>query len=462
MKKILFIFSLIVIPFISLAQYTLKITTKVSKSNDVAYLRSTLFDDKNYIPKDTIPLNGKTKFIRNKNSIVGGIYYLYFPKTKEKVFLSLEDNDLFDINIPESDFLKTIEITSAKNKIFLNYQRLESQFADIDSSYEAQIKYGRKFNLAQKAEFFKKKTDALIEFRSTALKSLKPADALYIYFNTSNLLDQSVPSRRDVAKRKAFVKPFDFNAPKLLFTPKMKDILYEYLSYYPLHSDSIQVGVDQVLSQLNCKTKAYPYVFDYFNTILKNRNIQNNVDGYKNFITKHVQKSKCDFLKKDKKEELLKTLTSTSSKELKTGLLSPKISLKDTSDKEQDLHEFAKLYDYTVIVFYAPTCDHCQVEVPLMDSTIKQLQKSYNLKFGRYAVCNEPGLPKSEWTNFIKKYKLTENFAHVNMPENNEVRTTYDALANPTFYLINRFGLLEDKKISPLTLRKFFVNTKLK
>ena len=190
MKKFLLIFSLLIIPFISSAQYTLKITTKASKSNDVVYLRSTIFDDKNFIPKDTIQLNGKTKFIRNKNSIVGGIYYLYFPKTKEKVFLSLEDNDLFDINIPDSDFLKTIEITSPKNKIFLNYQRLESQFADLDSTYDTQVKYGRKFNLAQKAEFFKKKTDALVEFRTNALKSLKPVDALFIYFNTSNLLDQ--------------------------------------------------------------------------------------------------------------------------------------------------------------------------------------------------------------------------------------------------------------------------------
>jgi hypothetical protein len=100
------------------------------------------------------------------------------------------------------------------------------------------------------------------------------------------------------------------------------------------------------------------------------------------------------------------------------------------------------------------------VEVPLMDSTIKQLEKTYRLKIGRYAICNEPGLPKTEWTNFTKKYKLTEKFTHVNLPDNNEIRTTYDAISNPTFYLINRFGLLEDKKISPLTLKKFFLSKK--
>lgn len=459
MKKIISVLSLIIIPLISTAQYTLKISTKVSSSNGEVYLRSTLFDDKNFIPKDTIKLNGKTKFIRSQKSIVGGIYYLYFPKTKEKVFLSLEDNDVYDIKIPAQDFLKTIEITSPKNVIFINYQRLTGQFADLDSNFNAQVKFGRKFNLAQKAAFFQKKTDALIEFRKNALKALKPADALHIYFTTLNLLDQSVPSRRDIIKRKEFIKPFDLASPKLLFTPEMKNILYEYMSYFPLHADSLQLGIDQVLGKLDCKSKAYSYVFEYFGTILKNRNIQNNADGYMAFLTKYVAKGKCNFLTPAKKAELLKTLNG-SSKELVIGELSPRISLKDTNNVEKDLHETAKLYDYTVVVFYAPTCDHCQVEVPLMDSTIKQLEKTYQLKIGRYAICNEPGLPKTEWTNFTKKYKLTEKFTHVNLPENNEIRTTYDALSNPTFYLINRFGLLEDKKISPLTLKKFFLTKK--
>lgn len=459
MKKLFSIISFFIFPLITFAQYTIKVSTQISSTNNEVFLRSTLFDDKNYIPKDTIKLNGKVKFIRSKKSIVGGIYYLYFPKTKEKVYLSLEDNDVFDINIPEKDYLKTIEITSPKNNIFLNYQRLITQFADLDSNFNEQVKYGRKFNFAQKAEFFRTKTAALVEFRTNALISLKPEDVLYTYFKSLNLLDQSIPSRRDIVKRKEFLKPFDLTNPKLLFTPEMKNILYEYLSYFPLNSDSLQVGVDHVMSKLDCKSKAYSYVFDYFGSILRNRNIQNNADGYSRYLTKYVANAKCDFLKKDKKAELLKTLNS-SAKQLIIGQLSPKISLKDSTDKVQDLHDFAKKYDYTVVIFYAPTCDHCQVEVPLMDSTIKQLEKSFKLKIGRYAICNESGLPKSEWVNFTKKYKLTENYAHVNMADNNEIRTTYDAFSNPTFYLVNRFGLLEDKKISPLTLKKFFISNR--
>jgi hypothetical protein len=457
MKHIIYIIALLVFPLIASAQFTLKFTTKPSNLNDVVYLRSTVFDDKNFIPKDTISLNGKTKIIRSKKSIVGGIHYLFFPKTKEKIYLSVEDNDIFDIKLPEDNYLNKIETTSPKNKIFIDYQRLENQFSNLDSTYEAQMKVGRKFNLAQKAEFFQKKTNALVEFRTKSLNSFKSGEALSIYFKTLNHLDQSIPSRRNIAKRNEFLKSIDLNEPKLLFTPEMKNIMFEYLSYYPLHSDSLSVGIDQVFSKLNCKSKAYPYVFDYFSSILKNRNVQNNVDGYEKFINKYVLNSKCDFLKSARKEELLKSIKSASS-DLVVGKLSPRISLKDTTGQVQDMHEVAKLYDYTVVVFYAPTCDHCQVEVPLMDSTIKQVEKIFKLKIGRYAICNETGLPRAEWVNFINKYKLYQKFTHVNLDDNNDIRTTYDALSNPTFYLINRFGLLEDKKISPLTLKKFFIS----
>jgi predicted transcriptional regulator len=44
----------------------------------------------------------------------------------------------------------------------------------------------------------------------------------------------------------------------------------------------------------------------------------------------------------------------------------------------------------------------------------------------------------------------------VELPANSPIRSTYDAFANPTFYLINRKAEVVIKKISALTLRKYF------
>jgi protein-disulfide isomerase len=47
------------------------------------------------------------------------------------------------------------------------------------------------------------------------------------------------------------------------------------------------------------------------------------------------------------------------------------IILKDTAEVNQNLHEYAKSYDLTLITFFDPSCEHCKVELPRMDSTIK-------------------------------------------------------------------------------------------
>ena len=122
MKKHIWLALICLLPIISKAQFVLKVTgTKLPDS--VAYLRTSLFDDKNFIPKDTILLAKGTKTIKNTKSIVGGIYYLYFPKTKQKIEFILEDNDTVQIQISGADYLENTKINKTKNNVLLSYQR---------------------------------------------------------------------------------------------------------------------------------------------------------------------------------------------------------------------------------------------------------------------------------------------------------------------------------------------------
>jgi thiol-disulfide isomerase/thioredoxin len=136
--------------------------------------------------------------------------------------------------------------------------------------------------------------------------------------------------------------------------------------------------------------------------------------------------------------------------------------LKDTLNKDQNLHEFAKLFKFTVIIFYDPTCDHCKVEVPKMDSVLNILNAKYNIKIGRFAVCNEPSLPSTVWKNFVNDNKLYNNYLHVNIGSNYEIRKIYDAYTNPIFYLIDNKGILIGKKVSPQTVRNLILSNYLK
>jgi hypothetical protein len=120
----------------STAQFVLKINAS-NTIDSIAYLRTNLFDEKNYIPKDTIKLYKSSITIKNTKSIVGGIYYLYFPKSKQKVQFILEDQDTVRLSINGNDYLQSATINLNKNTALLGYQRLEKALSHYDSSMKA-------------------------------------------------------------------------------------------------------------------------------------------------------------------------------------------------------------------------------------------------------------------------------------------------------------------------------------
>ena len=67
------------IPKSSIGQFLIKVKS-THTVDSVAYLRGVVFDDKNFIPKDTLELYKGLNIVKNTKPIIGGIYYLYFPK----------------------------------------------------------------------------------------------------------------------------------------------------------------------------------------------------------------------------------------------------------------------------------------------------------------------------------------------------------------------------------------------
>lgn len=437
------------------AQFELKIKSNHTYDS-IAYLRGVIFDDKNFIPKDTIALYKGFNTVKNIKPIFGGIYFLYFPKSKKKLFLTIENNDNISITISDTNYLQTARSNSIKNDSFFAYQRLEYSLSNIDSSFELQLKQGKKFNIVQKASFFEEKSKQLTEKRSAIMKTIKPTTVLWLYFDALNKIDASIPNKRKFDDRISFLNAININNPKIFFTPVLKPILTEYLSYYPLQADSIVKGVDSIMIQLDCKGKSYPFIFDQITKILKNREIQNNTNAYVYFLNKYVKENKCKFLDANVEKQILEELVKL--KSLTTQDTSVNIILKDTNGVMQNLHDFAKSQDITLVTFFDPTCEHCKVELPKMDSTISALEKQLALKIGKFTICNDMGTQPDIWKAFIVEHKLTTNYVHVSLGNNNVIRKAYDAYSNPLFYIIDKEGKFIGKKISVNTLRKILIN----
>ena len=155
MKRIFCIIVLLITASIACkAQYQIKIKA-INTLDTVIYFRGTVFDEKNFIPKDTINLSKGTFTINSKKPIIGGIYYFYFPKTKSKIYFSLENKDSIKVEISGTNYLDFIVFSNQSNKTFIEYQLLEKKLSNYDTLFAKELAQGKKFNLAQKAAFFK-------------------------------------------------------------------------------------------------------------------------------------------------------------------------------------------------------------------------------------------------------------------------------------------------------------------
>ena len=136
------------------------------------------------------------------------------------------------------------------------------------------------------------------------------------------------------------------------------------------------------------------------------------------------------------------------------------MSLKDTSGNLQTLTTLLKQNDFTVISFYDPTCEHCKIQMPELDIAIKSVINQTGLAVSIYAICNSTNFLEKEWKNFINENKLTQNFTHVILGNDDKPRIDYAAYSNPIFFLTDKNGTLLLKKATVDSIKKYLLSQK--
>jgi len=110
--------------------------------------------------------------------------------------------------------------------------------------------------------------------------------------------------------------------------------------------------------------------------------------------------------------------------------------------------------NYTVVVFWDPTCGHCRTEVPRLDSLYQAKWKKEGVKI--YAVLSETH-EMEKWNAFIKEHHLNE-WVHVYETEAKKkaiesakrpsYKQLYDVIQTPTLYLLDKEKRIIAKKLT--------------
>jgi thiol-disulfide isomerase/thioredoxin len=262
------------------------------------------------------------------------------------------------------------------------------------------------------------------------------ADSLYPYYYVKNHFWDNVV----------------FNDNRLIRTPFFEAKLDEYFkNYVARDADSIIEEVQYMLTVAKTGKEIYPFLLFKFT----NKYISPEFMGqdkvflhlYQNFFAKGDTVLLNDASKKSITERAYSMMAN------QLGLAAPALDINTIDDKPFSLYKTAAPYIF--IAFWDPTCSHCKVEIPQLDSIYKASWKKLGVQIVGVNI-NYKEIPA--WKKFLSENKI-DNWFHVYQTEaalNKEItnqkpttiRQLYDVFKTPTYYLLDANKRIVAKNLS--------------
>jgi thiol-disulfide isomerase/thioredoxin len=427
---------------------------------DTSVFLGNYYDTKIYVD-DTIKLdqNGKGVFTGTK-SLHEGLYVLYLG---EKAFIDIligADQD-FDVQTDTAQIYQNLKITGAtESENFLKYQNFLRAESFEKNSLEKELQNAD----AAKKTILQDKIDA-IDNKVTnfiSVESQKNKGTMYSVFLTTServflpelTIDKKTPKYDSIAwfhyynfNRDHFFDNIDFSDDRILFTPLMQPKLDTYFNKILIQTpDSV---TPQALKLIK-RSKVNKLVFQYISQFLINNSLQSKIMGMDAvfvsvadnvYLNGEATWADTTTLKKVAEQAYLIRPNII-------GKISPELVMENMEGEFESLHQLQS--DYTVLVFWEPTCGHCKKEIPDLYEKVYSNYLKYNIEY--FAV--NMGDKKNEWTDFVNSHQLV-GWHHLWDPTNqSRFRYKYNVQTTPMIYLLDKDKKIIAKKIDNPSLVK--------
>lgn len=429
----------------------------------------------NKVLADSCVLNEKSEGVfKGAQKLTPGIYFLVNPKY----------NILFDFLVDEAQNFKIVADTnnlsnysivgSSENDLFKEYSvavnKIGSELATIEnkfktattaadsSLYRTQYISKDKALKDQRSSFMKAHPKSMMSYllnvmqrpESPAIPVMNgKADSLYPFYYVKNHFWDDVV----------------FNDNRLIRTPFFEAKLDEYFkNYVARDADSIIEEVQYMLTVAKTGKEIYPFLLFKFTNKYISPEFMGQDKVFLHLYQNFFAKGDTVLLNEASKKSITERAYSMMANQL--GLPAPALDINTIDDKPFSLYKTAA--PYTFIAFWDPTCSHCKVEIPQLDSMYKASWKALGVQIVGVNI-NYKELPS--WKKFIADNQIN-NWFHVYQTEaalNKEItnqkpttiRQLYDVFKTPTFYLLDANKRIIAKN---LTLNQFddFLKSKAK
>ncbi|MFT3703181.1 MAG: DUF5106 domain-containing protein [Agriterribacter sp.] len=420
------------------------------------------FGNKQYIV-DSVPINSNSEatFI-GKEKLFGGVYMVIFPKKNGWFEMLVDKQQHFSVSADTTDIIgKTKFTNSPDNDLFQEYQKLAQQKGKAIAALQKQLKDNpsNPDSAKMKGEMVKLNNE-MTQYREQFAKA-HPTHLLTAIFNV--LQEPKVPdaSKQPGGKydstfayqyyKQHYWDGVSFTDERLVRTPVFENKLQRYFGNVLVqNNDTISKAAFKILDASSSDKEMFKFLLSTLTEKYINPTYMGQDAVFVSLFERYYAPGKADYWMNEK----YKKAVFDRAYSLMANLIGEKaadMNMVDTAGKAASLYSMKA--PYLVLCFWDPTCGHCQVEVPKLDSMYQHKWKEQGVQI--YGVMTDGG--KEAWLKFIREHQLN-GWTHVyqlDEVKNAEMnagkpgfRQLFDVYQTPILYLLDKDKNIIAKKLN--------------
>lgn len=403
---------------------------------------------------DSVKMNTQgTAVFKGKDTLPGGIYFVLLPKKRRYFEMLVDKQQHFSINADTTDGFRNIVFSgSSDNDQFKTYNaflRKEQQKAQQAKKAHA--------DSAAFAKIQEQIKDEIAAYRDS-FRLRHPSGLLSMIFKA---MDDPVippapkglsPHEDSIYKFNYFKKHYwdnvDFSDSRILYTPIMDTRMHRYFSQMVVpQPDSVDEVADALLARVHDNREMFKYMLWWLTDTYGNSPYMGMDAVFVHLVEKYYMTGQAFWMTKEQTQKLI-TRASQIAPNL-IGNTAPNLALKTPDMKNISLWNVKS--PYTILVFWDPTCGHCQITVPRLDSAYEHHWKKEGVKMMGVLA----GGTKKQWLDFIKAHHM-EDWVNAWDPDKaTNYRRLYDVYMTPIIYLLDAHKKILAKKLGVEQLDAF-------
>ncbi len=419
---------------------------------------------KNLNVEDSAAVNSKgVAVFTGKKKLLPGIYALVLPGKSKSVDFLVDKEQLITVKIDTTDLInKTIVTGSSANILLQQYQKTIAAKAPLlDVERKAYSTSTTKADSALHEMNYIKLNKELNNYRENIIKT-QPTSMMAVLLNAMKdptILNAKPITHNDSLQNYYYYKTHywdgvTFMDDRIIRTPFFLPRLEKY------YAELVVADADSIIKESDYQlllARSSPEMFKFLLNWLTDEYISPKYMGqdavFVHLFEKYHSKGTSSWLNEKQMETINRRAYMLMANLI--GAKAADLEMLDSTGKPTSLYQVEA--DYTVVVFWDPTCGHCKEELPRIDSIYRAKWKTHNVKmYGVLSADSKENL-KPEWLKYIREHNLGE---WINVYQTKEIETAnyaaqkpgyrqlYDVTLTPTIYLLDKNKNIIAKKLT--------------